>query len=66
MIQFIHPIYITIYIRYIFNTKQQHKGILWSVISVILNWQDGSEERLEEEKWVALSQPIVICVFGNM
>lgn len=25
----IHLMHFTIYIRYIFNSKQQHKGILW-------------------------------------
>ncbi len=33
----IHPSHIlTIYIRYIFNTEQQHKGTLWSVFRGML------------------------------
>lgn len=59
---YIHPSH-TIYIRYIFNTKPQHKGILWSVFLGDAAWQDRHDERLRKDhcylcvwKYVALAK----------
>lgn len=61
-----HLVYFTIYIRYIFNSRLQHKGILWSVFRGCCL---AGLQRRETSGWHAqgrVTKTTIICICGNV